>query len=280
MPIFDDTRADWKARSPRGRITTVPPSRRVGCMWHWNGPAMRLAGRPHSACLAAVLADQRFHQGTRGWSDVGYTGLICPHGRAIEGRGVDTVGAHCAGYNTDWYGFQCMLGEGETVTAAQWARAAELIRDVTARSGHALRHLPHSAGFATSCPGPEITRWTKSPNIAASVGGSTTSPTSGGPSGGATFEEDDVSWNDQLPVLGSEKKQSAGYQLTAANVHSYRADKKLDQVLTQLEAMTAVMETLASNQGADPAEIAGIVDRAVRDRLATLTLPADEEVAQ
>lgn len=199
MPIFDDTRDDWKARSPRGRITTVSPSRRVGCMWHWNGPAMRLAGRPHSACLAAVLADQRFHQGTRGWSDVGYTGLICPHGRAIEGRGVDTVGAHCAGYNTDWYGFQFMLGEGETVTAAQWARAAELIRDVTARSGHALRHLPHSAGFATSCPGPEITARVKSGAIAKAS--TPTDPV-------ATPEETDMSMTDKVvpsPMLANEE---------------------------------------------------------------------------
>ena len=84
--------------------------------------------------------------------------------------------------------------------------------------------------------------------------------------------EDDMPWTDALPVMGSDKKQSAAYQLTAANVYSYRANRKLDQVLAQLTGVMAALEAVAASKGGDPKQIADVVDKAVRDRLAQFTI--------
>ena len=163
MPLFDDTRSDWNARAPRnGGFPYVAPSRRTGRMWHWNGPAVHLIGKPHSACLAAVLGDQRYHQDHNGWRDIGYQALVCPHGRAIEGAGVDKIAAHCKGYNTSHYGIQLMVGEGESTPPAACTPApSDSPPTSQARSGHTLGDLGHRQGFATTCPGDEIYAWVR-----------------------------------------------------------------------------------------------------------------------
>jgi len=47
-------------------------------------------------CAANVKASQIYHMVTRGWCDIGYNYLICPHGDIFEGRGGgdDVRGAH------------------------------------------------------------------------------------------------------------------------------------------------------------------------------------------
>lgn len=162
MSIWDDTRADWGA-TPTSGMAFVPAARRDEFFNHYDGAnPLGLANQPHSACLAKVKADQRFHMGpSRGWSDIGYNGLICQHGRAIEGRGLDYAGAHCPDHNTRGYGIQFQVGGNEAPTQAAKDRMRRLYDDLCKRSGRQLAMKGHRDGLATLCPGDIVYAWVK-----------------------------------------------------------------------------------------------------------------------
>ncbi len=158
--MFDDLRSAWGARKPTRKPTYVSPSKRTEFMAHYDGGSP-LNLPTHADCLARVKADQVFHMDGRGWSDIGYNGLVCQHGRAIEGRGIDYSGAHCPDHNTPAYGWQFMVGGSQVPTTAAYARMARAQADCAARSGHSLRKLGHLDGFATACPGTAIQAWVR-----------------------------------------------------------------------------------------------------------------------
>ena len=69
------------------------------------------------------------------------------------------------------------------------------------------------------------------------------------------------------PVLGT----NGGDTWTPENVVKIlyqMVDQRTSALTAQVAALTAVVQSLAGAQGADPTQIAGIVDKAVRDRLA------------
>lgn len=187
MSIVDDTRAAWGA-APNTNPRPVAASRRVGISWHYDGgAALNLGGRPHSACLTRVKADQRFHQSSRGWADIGYNLLICQHGRVIEGRGVDLQGAHSPGVNDVHYGVQFMVGGSESPTPAAFARAVRLAGELAAHSGRSLRQWGHrdDPQASTECPGNLIEGWVKRQGNAAPS--KPTSPTPSKPAAGGFY---------------------------------------------------------------------------------------------
>ena len=75
------TRAQWGARPPRNRTPLNP----TGATAHWEGPHMGVF--PHTACPSKVRGIQAFHMDSRGWSDIAYNAIVCPHGYVFEGRG-------------------------------------------------------------------------------------------------------------------------------------------------------------------------------------------------
>lgn len=175
MSIWDDTRADWGATRTSG-MAFVAANRRTEFFNHYNGAdPLNLADKPHSACLAKVKADQTFHRGPqRGWSDIGYNGLICQHGRAIEGRGLDWAGAHCPDHNTSGYGIQFQVGGNEAPTQAAKNRMRRLYDDLSDRSGRRLAMKGHRDGLATLCPGDVVYAWVKAGMPTTSIGSSNT----------------------------------------------------------------------------------------------------------
>jgi hypothetical protein len=68
------TRGEWGARAPR----SVTP------LWvnlvtsHWEGPHMGSFG--HDQCAGKVRGIQNFHMDSRGWGDIAYNAVACPHG--------------------------------------------------------------------------------------------------------------------------------------------------------------------------------------------------------
>lgn len=76
------TRAQWGAR---------PPKRTAPALWtdlatiHWEGPSMGTFD--HERCAGKVRTIQAFHMDTRGWNDIAYSAIVCPHGYVFEGRG-------------------------------------------------------------------------------------------------------------------------------------------------------------------------------------------------
>lgn len=229
MALFDDLRSAWGARPPKDKsdLVYVAPSRRTEFMSHWNGPATGLtASSSHSRCLAVVKADQDFHMDGRGWNDIGYNGLICPHGRAIECRGIDYAGAHCPNHNTSAYGWQFAIGKGETATPAMFTRMAKALADCEARSGHDLRLLGHRDGFSTECPGDQIELWVKA----------------GMPTNQS--QEDDMPdpkdlWNYPIPAPDGSRSYTAADWLRYANLKAENANATAGAALAVVKALAA-----------------------------------------
>jgi hypothetical protein len=144
-------------------VYTVPITDKDQFLNHWDGGSpLGLADKSHSACLARVKADQTFHMGpSRGWSDIGYNTLCCPHGRLIEGRGVLTVGAQCPGYNRSGIGSQLMVGGSDKLPAAMLNRQRRFYDDLKQLRNETTRKMGHRDGYSTSCPGDEIEAWVK-----------------------------------------------------------------------------------------------------------------------
>lgn len=103
---------------------------------------------------------QEFHQGSaRGWADIGYNTLVCPHGRLIEGRGVLTVGAQCPGYNRSGVGSQMMVGGGDKLPAVMLNRQRQFYDQLVSIRKEATRKMGHQDGYQTTCPGSELEAW-------------------------------------------------------------------------------------------------------------------------
>lgn len=150
-------RSAWAARPPTKTVYQVEPTTRDEHWTHWNGGPLSIT--EHADCLPAVARMQEYHQAGRGWSDIGYNLLICPHAAIIEGRGVDAVGAHCVDHNRRGYGIQMMIGEGQHPAPAQLTAARRLWEALNVRSGHTLTRYGHRDGMQTTCPGDELHTW-------------------------------------------------------------------------------------------------------------------------
>lgn len=141
------SRSEWGARAPRYRYTMY--STEDGVFIHHT-----VGGAPttEEAERAEMRAIQSFHMDSRGWADIAYSFVVFPSGRIYEGRGLNTVGAHTAGYNSTSYAI-CGAGNyeaneptDEMIAAMRWCRRKYLrLADRPWR--------PHSAAAATECPG-------------------------------------------------------------------------------------------------------------------------------
>jgi peptidoglycan hydrolase-like protein with peptidoglycan-binding domain len=149
-------RAEWGARLPKA-VNGIPGPV-YGIAYHYEGPTMGVFD--HSRCAGKVRGIQDFHMDTRGWSDIAYTAVICPHGFIFEGRwaGVRTAANGTNSGNDHFYAL-CFLGgvgdpfpiEGKRafVDATAWLRINSAGNDIK----------PHSWFKPTSCPGDAIRDW-------------------------------------------------------------------------------------------------------------------------
>ena len=266
MAILDDTRADWNARPPLRPRTSVPWSQRVGVSWHWIGPGKGPSPTgPHSACLAQVRDWQAQHQANM-WKDIGYNALICQHGRAIEGRGLEFSGSHSPGVNTSHVGIQFMVGDkSDGITPVMVARAQRLRADIGALGKNIVRDWGHRDDkvASTECPGDEIYQWVHS-------GGPTATTTPAPP------PEDNMPTMPELTAAlltkadGDTLRKDIGFardQVIAAN-------KTLQATVTSLQAtvagQAAAISALAADTNVDADAIKAEVKAAVQSAVAGL----------
>lgn len=163
------TRAQWGARAPRG---TTPIRDIRGLTVHWEGP--RMGAFSHDKCDDKIRGIQDFHMGTRGWSDIAYNYLVCPHGYVYQGRGKMTrSAANGTNYGNDFYLAVCYLGgEGDPFTAPAKTAILELKKWLGLTKMNA--HRDHKA---TACPGDIIYRWVSSnPQLPVAQSTSPTTP--------------------------------------------------------------------------------------------------------
>lgn len=153
------TRMEWGARPPRA---TEGIGKTFGITAHWEGPQMGTF--PHTECDDHVRSIQRFHMDNKGWFDIAYNALVCPHGFIFEGRGpgVKSAANGFTQVNDDWYAVCYLGGEGDPFTEEAkegflWAF------DWLAREGDAgLARNGHRDHKATACPGDVIYAWVHS----------------------------------------------------------------------------------------------------------------------
>lgn len=153
MPGFV-SRANWGARRPKGRSTSIKPE---GLTLHWGGPSpWKGSGFDHNRCPSIVRAWQNYHMDGRGWFDIAYNAIVCPHGYVFEGR---WRGARSAANGTNSGNYRsyaaCYLGgQGDPLTDAAklgFHEAARLL-------GKQIR-WSHRDWKPTACPGDELATW-------------------------------------------------------------------------------------------------------------------------
>lgn len=145
-PVTIKSRASWGARPPkyRGQLSTT----HNGWFWHWLG-----VGYPEHMSDEQILQSvQRFHMGTRGWSDIAYSFAVGRDGGAYELRGWDVAGGHTKGYNNSSMAIVFLIGEGESPTPAMFRTAYGIM----AQRPEIKKLRPHRAVGITACPGDEI----------------------------------------------------------------------------------------------------------------------------
>ncbi|CAD5114065.1 DgyrCDS3214 [Dimorphilus gyrociliatus] len=145
------TRSQWQARPPRSRTNLVTP---VSMLFVHHTAGATCSSQ--STCSARTRAIQNYHMDSNRWNDIGYNFLIGGDGRAYEGRGWSTVGAHTGCHNRRSIAFSAM-GNFETSSPPQIILTAiqNLARCAVSRgilsSGYEL--FGHRDAMSTSCPG-------------------------------------------------------------------------------------------------------------------------------
>ena len=155
------TRAQWGARAPRsGNANT---SGVKGVAFHYNGPAMGIDVNRPCTCATRVRQIQNFHMDTRGWADIAYDVIACPHGHTFAGRLGTSNGTGANGTNTanrDYKAVMALIGGNEPV-GDDLKRAMLAGRDLCRKAGAGTSITPHSQHESTACPGPNLSAWIK-----------------------------------------------------------------------------------------------------------------------
>lgn len=149
------TRKEWGAAAGRARTLLKTP---LGNTIHYEGPGMGTFA--HTTCPDKVRGIQQFHMNKRGWADIAYTSVVCPHGKVFEGRwiGVRTAAQGTNEGNKTHYAHCYLSGKGDPLTDD----ARDAMHDVLAYfrangSGRELR--PHRFWHSTECPGEPLLRF-------------------------------------------------------------------------------------------------------------------------
>jgi hypothetical protein len=158
------SRSEWGARpyrTPSGATRYSRPRR--GVKLHYLGTGYE--DRPHSACAPYVRMLQASHMDGNGWSDIGYSFVVCTHGSVFEGRGLDRRNSAngSTSLNEECYAVCLLVGSSGLTepTDAQLHGARDAI-DYCRAEGPAGDWLGgHRDGYATTCPGDAIYAWVK-----------------------------------------------------------------------------------------------------------------------
>lgn len=144
------SRAAWGARPPKGRTALNSPS---GSTAHWEGP--RMGYFDHGACASKVRGIQAFHMNTRGWDDIAYTSIVCPHGVIYAGRwwGTRTAANGTNAGNAAHYAHCALIGEGDnfSIECKQGLKRVFILANQQGSAGDGEKC--HSDWKATACPG-------------------------------------------------------------------------------------------------------------------------------
>lgn len=149
------TRSQWGARPARRRNTGNMSAPSTG---HYNGPDVTVRGQlrfDHKYCDALVRGIQNFHMDGRGWNDIAYNFVICPHGVIYEGRGLNTWnGANGTNSgNKTSHAVMCLAGENNPFDMVERAAFRWAVKYISERTSAPYKAIGHRDHKATACPG-------------------------------------------------------------------------------------------------------------------------------
>jgi hypothetical protein len=264
------TREEWGARpyrTPGGATPYAGP--RLGVKIHYLGAPY--TDRPHGECPAYVRQLQSSHMGGNGWSDIGYSFVVCTHGTVFEGRGLRRRNSANGGttLNERHYAVCALVGSSGVTepTAAQLHGLRDAIEYCRAEGPAGSEIKGHRDGYATSCPGDPLHKWVRA----------------GAPRPGPREEEEDMALTeDELRRIALAVH---GYRNKAADQASVKAGKgripdaygylvqnrgAVAALTAQVAALTAAVGKLAQGGGLNAAEIQGAAEAGARAALAEL----------
>lgn len=155
------SRAEWKARPPKKRLVKELNTETTG---HWEGPLITVFGKPewdHQSCASLIRGIQNFHMDTRGWDDIAYNFVECPHGYTFEGRGLDVIsaanGTNVGNQNSHAVCF--LAGEGNPFKMEEKVGFKEAVKYIAEKTGAPNSARGHRDWKSTACPGNERYDW-------------------------------------------------------------------------------------------------------------------------
>jgi hypothetical protein len=160
------SRADWGARPPKS-VTAIP--RPEGDTVHYGGPSPWPASADrssperfrattsHDSCSSIVRGYQNFHMDSRGWADIAYNSLVCPHGHRYEGRGpgVRSAAQGTTDGNDRSYATCALTGDNDPLSDPM--KLAYLDEGTASRLIKLV--WGHRDWKSTACPGDPIYAW-------------------------------------------------------------------------------------------------------------------------
>ena len=157
------TRSQWGARRANGVNHGSLSQASTG---HWNGPTVSVRGSAnfdHGYCAALVRGIQNFHMDGRGWNDIAYNFVICPHGHVFEGRGLNVRnGANGTNHgNKTSHAVMWLCGAGNAFVTAQKAAFRDCVKYISEKTAAPYAAVGHRDHKSTECPGNERYNWIK-----------------------------------------------------------------------------------------------------------------------
>ncbi|MFE3196854.1 peptidoglycan recognition family protein [Embleya sp. NPDC059237] len=157
-------RVQWGARPylrPNG--ATPYAHARAGVKIHYLGTRYEFG--PHEGCAAYVRKLQASHMDGNGWSDIGYSFVVCEHGAVHEGRGLSRRNSAngTTSLNENHYAICALVGsEGSTEpTEAQLHGLRDAIEYCRAQGPAGSEIAGHRDGYSTDCPGGPLYAWVR-----------------------------------------------------------------------------------------------------------------------
>lgn len=127
---------------------------RSGLVIHYDSGNLNLANRPHSDCIAYWRNTRNFHTGpSRGWLDIGYSFMACPHDYILEGRGLNKQQAAQPGGNATHYSVTLATGPAEDIAPGAINAVRRLRKWLIDDYNNSTAVSGHRDFVATSCPG-------------------------------------------------------------------------------------------------------------------------------
>ena len=145
------TRSEWGARPPRGSLTPQTVVNEI-FIHHTVYPALS-PGASIGEEMQRMRDLQRFHQDTRGYTDIAYQLVVFPSGRIYEGRPAGFQGAHTLNRNST---SKAVCFDGNFEESRPTDKAIHSARLACAHLGKGKPIRAHAAVFPTGCPGANV----------------------------------------------------------------------------------------------------------------------------